>query len=464
MRRLSLAVFAAAVSTTALTQIAFGADQAPPVYKSPPPPPAPVYTWTGFYAGLNAGYGWGTSNNATTTSTSLADGPAQFFGLGSVVVTDPTSQLVPGSTALANAGTANVNQKGFIGGGQIGYNVQWGPNVVLGIEADFQGSDIHGSGSNSGSSTDRFAAHGFTFSTNTIGPNFAQALTAAFANPAFDRSAFGVDQVSAKVNWLGTVRGRAGYLLAPNFLIYATGGLAYGRVSASGNYSLDTNLSFTADSFALAFAEANGPGALVGVSATAGTNVANASATSNTQNIQTQNIAAAAGNSAAAAATATIQGLPGTTALSLQASATPGTGTALTTVSNQAAGQSVTNFVHATTVPQTVTARTISQAVASGSDTKFGGTIGGGFEWKFSPRWSFKTEALYYNLGKVTIATAPQTSTVSLIPAVPTFDNPTVANKISSAGTVTTSNAQVTRVKFDGVILRAGINYQFMPL
>jgi hypothetical protein len=59
------------------------------------------------------------------------------------------------------------------------------------------------------------------------------------------------------------------------------------------------------------------------------------------------------------------------------------------------------------------------------------------------------------------VAAAPPTSTVSLIPPVNTLGNTTVANAISKAGTVTTSTAQTTRVKFDGVILRAGVNYQF---
>ena len=30
------------------------------------------------------------------------------------------------------------------------------------------------------------------------------------------------------------------------------------------------------------------------------------------------------------------------------------------------------------------------------SDTKVGGTIGGGFEWMMAPHWSVKAEALYY--------------------------------------------------------------------
>jgi outer membrane immunogenic protein len=39
--------------------------------------------------------------------------------------------------------------------------------------------------------------------------------------------------VTEKVNWLGTVRGRLGFLVAPTWLVYGTGGLAYGNTSSS---------------------------------------------------------------------------------------------------------------------------------------------------------------------------------------------------------------------------------------
>jgi len=82
----------------------------PPVYAPPP------FTWTGFYLGANAGWGW-SSGDADIT-------------LG-------------GAT-----GTISGDGNGFLGGIQAGYNWQTGP-LVLGLETDFQGStgkgDLNGS-------------------------------------------------------------------------------------------------------------------------------------------------------------------------------------------------------------------------------------------------------------------------------------------------------------------------------
>jgi opacity protein-like surface antigen len=186
--------------------------------------------------------GWGTSNNATTTSTSVFDDLAQFFP-----GTTPS-----GSTAGANSGSAALKQSGPIGGGQIGYNWQFAPLWVLGFEADIQGAAITSDGAgNSGTSTESFAGTS-TFSKSVTHQPSAEKLVATFTNPAI--SASGFDSVTANLNWLGTVRARLGYLVTPNLLLYATGGLAYAGVSASD--SPTTNFNLTADSFALAYGQA----------------------------------------------------------------------------------------------------------------------------------------------------------------------------------------------------------------
>lgn len=78
----------------------------------------PVFTWTGFYVGANAGYAWG---QIDSTTISAVTGLGGVTGLGAF--SDPD---------------------GFTGGGQIGYNYQIG-QWVLGAEADFQGADLKSS-------------------------------------------------------------------------------------------------------------------------------------------------------------------------------------------------------------------------------------------------------------------------------------------------------------------------------
>ena len=59
-----------------------------------------------------------------------------------------------------------------------------------------------------------------------------------FANPAnFVRA-------NEKVGYLGTVRGRVGGLVTDDLLLYATGGLAYGRVTHSGQFHYATPVDY----------------------------------------------------------------------------------------------------------------------------------------------------------------------------------------------------------------------------
>jgi outer membrane immunogenic protein len=85
---------------------AFAADMA---VKAPPPTPAPVYNWTGWYVGVNAGGSIGR---------------------------DRTTQSIENVTV----GSFTMSPAGFIGGGQIGYNYQFAPHWVVGVEGDIQGA------------------------------------------------------------------------------------------------------------------------------------------------------------------------------------------------------------------------------------------------------------------------------------------------------------------------------------
>src|SRR4051794_9701121 len=93
-------IFAVAVASASLAVAqASAADIPAPEYRAPVQVVAPAFNWTGFYAGFNVGYGFG---------------KAEAFG-------------------------ASENLNGLIAGGQIGGNWQTGA-LVLGLEADFQGS------------------------------------------------------------------------------------------------------------------------------------------------------------------------------------------------------------------------------------------------------------------------------------------------------------------------------------
>lgn len=85
-------------------------------WRSPPGAYQAVHSWTGLYAGIQAGYGWGRME--TESVWGLLGGPAETFDY------DPS---------------------GAVGGVHLGYNSQVG-RVVLGVESDLEASGIAGSG------------------------------------------------------------------------------------------------------------------------------------------------------------------------------------------------------------------------------------------------------------------------------------------------------------------------------
>lgn len=166
----------------------------PNIKGQPTVSPAPL--WTGFYAGLNAGYGFGTANNAQQYGWADPAYQQQFTGYQDSGAA--TFALAASYSVLGR----NITQGGFIGGGQVGYNYQYGQSTVIGFEADIQGSGISGEGSSNGAA----------LNTHDNGLGFYSTRV----------------PIIAGINWMGTARGRVGYLVTPTVLLYATGGLAYG--------------------------------------------------------------------------------------------------------------------------------------------------------------------------------------------------------------------------------------------
>ncbi|GJE77607.1 outer membrane protein [Methylorubrum suomiense] len=161
--------------------------------RAAPPPvftPVPVFTWTGFYAGFNAGYGFGTNDNRNG---------ATVLGL------NDASGLVPAGTTAVVAFNNNRTNEGFVGGGQIGYNYQFTPGsgFVVGIEADAQYADF-------GRERNRFQV-----------VNSAAGVNGLAAQQVFNPAGI------SGLDYFGTVRGRLGYAF-DRTLVYGTGGFAYG--------------------------------------------------------------------------------------------------------------------------------------------------------------------------------------------------------------------------------------------
>ncbi len=130
------------------------------------PVPAPAFSWSGIYVGINGGYAFGTGD----------------FSSG--------------------ASVSGVN--GFLAGGTIGANYQWG-RFVLGIEGDGDWTSLDG---------------------KTI-PTCSTC--------------------EVKSTWLATARGRAGYAF-DRILFYGTGGAAFGNVQGgpiAGPFDSGTQIGWT---------------------------------------------------------------------------------------------------------------------------------------------------------------------------------------------------------------------------
>ena len=106
IKKITAAVIVAFVASAGSS---FAADMPLKALKAPPLPP--VFSWTGFYLGVNGGGAWGRSNHTATP---------------------------------INTTTNPFNISGGMVGGTIGYNWQQGP-FVFGLEADIDGTDIKGS-------------------------------------------------------------------------------------------------------------------------------------------------------------------------------------------------------------------------------------------------------------------------------------------------------------------------------
>lgn len=153
------------------------------------PGPA-AHDWTGPSVGLQGGYGWGENDTAASCggggilllSADVCGGNAGGLGGRSSPVT-------------LGQGKGSIGLGGFVGGLNAGYDWQI-DNIVLGVTGDIELADMDGD------------------------------------SDLLDAGGADIGRIEAQIDWLGSLRLRAGFAV-DRALFYATGGLAVGGVELS---------------------------------------------------------------------------------------------------------------------------------------------------------------------------------------------------------------------------------------
>ena len=199
MRRISLSLLAATAMGVIACQGASAADMRMPV-KAPAPLPPPVQDWSGVYVGLEGGYGWGKQN---------FDQALDPFFLGKLS-SDSCKELASGSTCN-HPTIGSVSQSGWLAGGHAGVQKQWG-SWVLGIDLSIDAADIKGDVTSAITNQQLF------YNSNYCGSS---------PSPCRVRTVNSSQSLDSKIDLLGFVGPKLGWAWSPNWMIYATGGLAF---------------------------------------------------------------------------------------------------------------------------------------------------------------------------------------------------------------------------------------------
>ncbi|MCK1392822.1 outer membrane beta-barrel protein [Bradyrhizobium sp. 1] len=163
---------------------------AAPAYKVPA---AVASAWSGFYAGLGLGFR-AARTDAVTTSETIAG--------------------IPQNLADGRPTGASFDGLGFRTSSYVGFNWQFAPQWIAGLEGDVGFAD---------QSTRR--------QSQAFSPGFS-----FFARPP--------DSLAVKTDWDASLRARLGFLLTPATLAYATGGVAWQRSEFSSICAIDGCLDF----------------------------------------------------------------------------------------------------------------------------------------------------------------------------------------------------------------------------
>ena len=168
--------------------VAFAADVPVIEEVSEAIPVAAADNWSGFYIGGHVGYAWADFDFADPSVSINGLGP--LIGIPGLILGVPLEREFDGD--------------GFLGGAHAGVDAQFG-SLVVGVLGDISWTDLEG----------EFRS------------------TASFLGGLLTSE----EGVSAELDWFGTGRGRIGWAF-DRFLIYGTGGVAFGEVQSAGDITL----------------------------------------------------------------------------------------------------------------------------------------------------------------------------------------------------------------------------------
>ncbi|MGO4387381.1 outer membrane protein [Microvirga sp. 2YAF29] len=220
MRTSAFGLLAATAALAIAASTAHAADLPSRYSPAPAYNAMPIFTWSGFYAGVNAGYGW-------------SSGTSRYY--------DPAFGVAGGSS-----------KGGFIGGAQAGYNYQMGMFVV-GAETDIQYAAVGNKGSSYGNTYYAGDSDGYFGTIRArAGVAFDRALvfgTAGFAYGDIGGNK-GLDTVlgnhrSNDTNGGWTVGGGMEYAVTDNFTAKVEG--LYVNLDTKDNYALADRINVRRD-------------------------------------------------------------------------------------------------------------------------------------------------------------------------------------------------------------------------
>ena len=187
-----ISAFSIGVALTLCVGAPFAADL--PSKKAAPAPVAvapapPAFSWSGFYAGLNAGYDWG--------------GSANLWSVNSATIAS-----IPGLQAAVNAaGSQKMSERGAAIGGQIGYLWQATPLALVGVEVNVDRNGLRG------------------------GQDLAPQPIPGFAGSTF------TDSQGLQATWTAGLRARLGVTPTDGLMVYGLGGFGVAGIRYSSVFN-----------------------------------------------------------------------------------------------------------------------------------------------------------------------------------------------------------------------------------